>query len=199
LLVNGLVLGFSIAAPVGPIGILCIRRTLSNGRLSGFISGMGAATADAVYGFIAAFGLTFISNLLIANNDLLSLIGGLFLLYLGIKTLLSRPASEAAKVETRGRGLVGMYLSTLFLTLTNPMTILSFLAIFAGAGIASASSDYLSAGVIVLGVFGGSAAWWLLLSLGVSLFRSRFDGRVMLWVNRLSGVLIIAFALWVLF
>lgn len=160
---------------------------------------MGAATADAVYGFIAAFGLTFISNLLIANNNLLSLIGGLFLLYLGVKTLLSRPASEAAQVETHRRGLIGMYLSTFFLTLTNPMTVLSFLAIFAGAGVASASSDYLSAGVIVLGVFTGSAAWWMVLSIGVSLFRSRFDSRVMLWVNRLSGILIIGFALWVLF
>jgi threonine/homoserine/homoserine lactone efflux protein len=157
---------------------------------------MGAATADAIYGFIAAFGLTFLSNLLISTQDILSIIGGLFLLYLGMKTLFSRPAEEAAAVENYRGGLMGMYLSTLFLTLTNPMTILSFLAIFAGAGIAG-SSD-LSALLIVIGVFSGSAAWWLLLSGGVSLLRHRFDSRVMLWVNRLSGVIILLFAVRVL-
>ncbi|HEX2620980.1 MAG TPA: LysE family translocator [Phototrophicaceae bacterium] len=198
LLVKGLILGFSIAAPVGPIGVLCIRRTLANGRLAGFASGMGAATADATYGFIAAFGLTFLSDLLISQQTLLRIVGGLFLLYLGIKTLLSIPAEDAAKVETTRSGLPGMYLSTFGLTLTNPMTILSFLAIFAGAGIASTAGDYGSAALLVLGVFMGSAAWWLLLSGGVSLLRQRFNTRVMLWVNRLSGVIILLFALRIL-
>lgn len=160
---------------------------------------MGAATADAFYGFIAAFGLTFLSDLLIQQQTLLRIIGGVFLLYLGVKTLLSRPAEEAAKVESSGRGLLGMYLSILGLTLTNPMTILSFVAIFAGAGIASTASDYGSAALIVVGVFIGSAAWWLLLSGGVSLLRHRFNAQMMLWVNRLSGVIILAFALKILF
>lgn len=160
---------------------------------------MGAATADAFYGFIVAFGLTFLSNLMISSRDLLNLVGGLFLLYLGIKTLFSRPATEAANVDSGRRGLIGMYLSTLFLTITNPVTILSFLAIFAGAGIASVGEDYVSAGVIVLGVFGGSALWWLTLSSAVSFFRSRFNEHVMRWVNRLSGLVMIGFALWVLF
>jgi threonine/homoserine/homoserine lactone efflux protein len=159
---------------------------------------MGAATADATYGFIAAFGLTFLSDLLISQQTLLRIVGGLFLLYLGIKTLLSIPAEDAAKVETTRSGLPGMYLSTFGLTLTNPMTILSFLAIFAGAGIASTAGDYGSAALLVLGVFMGSAAWWLLLSGGVSLLRQRFNTRVMLWVNRLSGVIILLFALRIL-
>jgi threonine/homoserine/homoserine lactone efflux protein len=145
---------------------------------------------------IAALGLTVISELLIAQRDILSLVGGLFLLYLGIKTLMSRPADEAAKPTRTANGLLGAYGSTLALTLTNPMTILSFTAIFAGAGAISTESG--SALMMVIGVFLGSAAWWLLLSGGVSLLRNRFDHRLTLWVNRLSGVVIVVFALLVL-
>jgi threonine/homoserine/homoserine lactone efflux protein len=144
-----------------------------------------------LYGCVAAFGLTFISDLLISQQIWLKLIGGAFLLYLGIKTLLARPAQEAA--SAKGTGLAGAYTSTLFLTLTNPMTILSFVAIFAGLGIASTGADYASAALLVLGVFLGSALWWLLLSGGVSLFRARFDARAMTWVNRISGAVILFF------
>jgi len=129
---SGLAIGFSIAAPVGPIGVLCVRRTLVEGRTSGFVSGLGAASADAIYGSIAAFGLTLISNFLITQQVWLRLIGGLFLCCLGLKTLLAKPAEQAA--TAKGNGLIGAYVSTFFLTLTNPMTIISFAAIFAGLG-----------------------------------------------------------------
>jgi threonine/homoserine/homoserine lactone efflux protein len=185
---KGLLIGFSIAAPVGPIGVLCIRRTLADGRASGLISGLGAATADALYGCVAGFGLVFVSDFLVSQQTWLRLIGGIFLLYLGIRTLSSQPAEQAA--QSRGSGLLAAYASTFILTLTNPMTILSFAAIFAGLGLAGASSDYLSAGILVLGVFLGSALWWLLLSGGVGLFRDRFDNRGLLWVNRVSGLVI---------
>lgn len=187
-------IGLSIAAPVGPIGVLCIRRTLAGGRLIGLVSGLGAATADAAYGFIAAFGLTFISELLIDQADLLRLVGGGFLAYLGLRTLFAPPAEEAAQAAA-GRGLPGAYASTLALTLTNPMTILAFLGIFAGLGVAEAVGDYGTAAVTVLGVFLGSALWWLALSGGVSLLRARFDARAMRWVNRLSGIIILVFAI----
>jgi threonine/homoserine/homoserine lactone efflux protein len=190
-LFRGLVIGFSIAAPVGPIGVLCIRRTLTEGRASGLVSGLGAATADAVYGSIAGFGLTLISGFLVDQQTWLRLIGGAFLCYLGIRTLLATPAEGAAPVK--GNGLVSAYASTLFLTLTNPLTILSFAAIFAGLGLASTSGNYIAAATLVLGVFLGSAAWWLLLSGGVSLLRSRFDARAMRWVNRISGGIITIF------
>jgi len=190
-LFRGLVIGFSIAAPVGPIGVLCIRRTLTEGRASGLVSGLGAATADAVYGSIAGFGLTLISGFLVDQQTWLRLIGGAFLCSLGIRTLLATPAEGA--VAIKGNGLVGAYASTLFLTLTNPLTILSFAAIFAGLGLASTSGNYISAATLVLGVFVGSAAWWLLLSGGVSLLRSRFDARAMRWVNRISGGIITIF------
>ena len=190
---RGLIIGFSIAAPVGPIGVLCIRRTLAEGRASGLVSGLGAATADAIYGCITGFGLTFISSIFISQQVWLRLVGGVFLCCLGLKTFLARPVEQAASAE--GNGLVGAYTSTFFLTLTNPMTILSFAAIFAGLGVASASGNYLSAGVLVLGVFVGSALWWLILSGGVSLFRARFSPQQLRWVNRVSGIIIMVFGL----
>ena len=195
-LLKGLFIGFSIAAPVGPIGLLCIRRTLAEGRTSGLVSGLGAATADAIYGCIAGFGLTFISTLLISQQVWFRVVGGLFLLYLGLKTFLSGPAGKMASAKVNG--LMGTYASTFFLTLTNPMTILSFAAIFAGLGVASTSGNYLSAGVLVLGVFSGSALWWLLLSSGVALFQAKFNLRELKWVNRISGILIMLFSLYVL-
>lgn len=190
-LVRGLLIGLSIAAPVGPIGVLCIRRTLAAGRLTGFVSGLGAATADAFYGSVAGFGLTAISSLLIEQRFWLRLLGGLFLCYLGIRTLLARPAEQAASASSTS--LAGAYASTLALTITNPTTILSFVAIFAGLGIASTGGNYLASGVLVLGVFLGSACWWFLLSSGISLFRAKVGTRQLRWVNRLSGGIILAF------
>jgi threonine/homoserine/homoserine lactone efflux protein len=195
-LLIGLFIGLSIAAPVGPIGVLCIRRTLTEGRIIGLVSGLGAATADALYGSIAGFGLTFISNILVSYQMWLRLIGGLFLCYLGIKTLLSKP-TEIINITT-GNGLFAAYGSTLILTLTNPTTIISFLAIFSGLGLIGTSKNYLSAGILVVGVFLGSALWWLILSSGVSLFREKFDNRGMLWVNRISGAIITCFGLFAL-
>jgi threonine/homoserine/homoserine lactone efflux protein len=194
LLLKGLVIGFLIAAPVGPIGVLCIRRTLADGRIAGLASGLGAATADALYGMVAGFGLTFVSAFLVRQEGWLRLIGGAFLLYLGVRTLLSRPAEHPAAVSSTG--VARAYASTFLLTVTNPATILSFVAVFAGLGLGAATtqgSRYLGAALLVLGVFLGSALWWLLLSGGVSLLRSRFDARAMSWVNRLSGLVIGAF------
>jgi len=189
-------IGFAIAAPVGPIGLLCIRRTLTDGRTAGLVSGLGAATADTIYGFIAGFGLTFISNLIISQQVWFRAVGGLFLFYLGVKTFLARPAEQPAAVK--GNGLMSAYASTFFLTLTNPMTILSFAAIFAGVGITSTRGNYISAGVLVLGVFIGSALWWVLLSEGIAFLQTKFNFREMKWINRVSGLLIILFGLYIL-
>jgi len=195
---RGLLIGLSIAAPVGPIGVLCIRRTLAEGRAAGLVSGLGAATADALYGLVAAFGLTFISGFLIDQQTWLRLAGGLFLLCLGCKTLLAKPAGPARPAPAGGRGLLAAYTSTLFLTLTNPITILFFVGVFAGLG-AGASSSYASAAILVAGVFAGSALWWLTLSGLASLFRNRFSARALRWVNRLSGLVILGFGLAALF
>jgi len=196
-LLQGFVIGFSIAAPVGPIGVLCIRRTLAKGRAYGFTSGLGAATADAIYGCIAGFGLTLISELLIAQQVWLRLIGGVFLCYLGLKTLLSKPAKQPASVK--GRGLMGDYMSMFLLTATNPVTILSFAAIFAGLGLGSGGGNYVSATLLVLGVFTGSTLWWFLLSAVVSIFRTRFSLEWLRWLNIISGLIITGFGLFALF
>lgn len=201
LLVRGLVLGFSIAAPVGPIGILCIRRTLVESRAAGFVSGLGAATADALYGCVAAFGLTIVSSMLLRGKTWLAWGGGLFLLYLGWKTLMSRPPAleadgAAANGDTsRPVSLWSAWGSTFLLTITNPMTILSFAAVFAGLGLGSLAKGPASAVALVTGVFAGSAAWWFTLSGTVSLFRHRFSGSGLLWVNRASGSVLLAFGL----
>jgi threonine/homoserine/homoserine lactone efflux protein len=188
---KGLLIGFSIAAPVGPIGVLCIRRTVAYGRRSGLVSGLGAATADALYGCVAAFGLTIISHFLIHQQFWLRFVGGSFLFYLGIRTFLSRPGGAPPPV--RRLDLAGDYISTFFLTLTNPLTILSFAAVFAGLGLGESGGDYSSGGVMVLGVFLGSASWWWILSFGVGAFRDCFNLRGLRWVNRISGLIILGF------
>lgn len=190
LLLKGLILGFSIAAPVGPIGVLTIRRTLAGGFACGLASGVGTAVADALYGLIAAFGLTAVTSLLVDLQPYLRLGGGLFLCYLGWAAFRAEPASVAA--SARGESLWAASASAFALTLTNPMTILSFAAVFAGLGLAG-DAGYSGAAVTVLGVFTGSLLWWLMLSGGVTLLRARFDHRRLRTVNRLSGLVIFAF------
>jgi threonine/homoserine/homoserine lactone efflux protein len=189
---KGLIIGFSIAAPVGPIGVLCIRRTLAQGRAIGLVSGLGAASADAFYGCIAGFGLTAISSFLVDQQDWFRLIGGAFLCYLGIRTLLAHPTEQSAEVSSKN-GLPAAYASTLALTLTNPATILAFAAIFTSLG--AADEGYGAALILVVGVFSGSALWWLILSGGVSLLRRSFTPRRLRWVNWISGAILLGFGL----
>ena len=169
------------------------RRTLAEGRLAGLATGLGAATADAVYGAIAGFGVTAIAGLLLRQQGLIRLLGGLFLCYLGVRTFLAAPAERAATLARRT--LLRSYGSALALTLTNPLTILSFAAIFAGLGAGTTGGSYGAAALLVLGVLLGSALWWLILSGLVSLFRTRLTPAILRWINRLSGVILLAFGL----
>jgi threonine/homoserine/homoserine lactone efflux protein len=190
--VSGILLGFSIAAPVGPIGALCIQRSLNGGLAAGLATGLGAATADALYGLIAAFGLTVITGVLTAHTGLLGLAGGLFLCYLGIATFRKKPPAPHA--ETAPVGSLGKaYLSTLFLTLTNPMTILAFTLIFSGLEITRTLPNNTAAAIMVGGVFLGSGLWWILLSGGVSLIRQKFTPTHFQWVNKIAGTVITGF------
>ncbi len=191
--VRGFLIGLSIAAVVGPMSILCIQRTLSRGHLYGMLSGLGVATADAVYGSVAAFGLTVITSVLFRQQGWLRLIGGLFLVYLGIKTALSKPAERAAAAQANN--FVEAFVSTFLLTLTNPLTILSFAAIFAGLGVGGAEKSYIAAALAICGVFMGSALWWGLLTSSVSLLRQKFTSLWLLCVNRISGALITLFGI----
>jgi threonine/homoserine/homoserine lactone efflux protein len=185
---KGLVLGFSIAAPVGPIGLLCIRRSLSNGRLAGLATGLGAATADACYGAVAGFGLTRVTSFMVGERTWLTLLGGLFLCWLGVRIMRTHPDMSAARQNDSWAH--GAYLSALIITLTNPLTILAFVGAFAGLGLAVAR-DYLAATVLVVGVFVGSGIWWLLLSGFAARMRDRFDPRWLQRVNWASGALLI--------
>lgn len=240
LFLRSLAIGFSIAAPVGPIGILCIRRSLTAGWLVGLFTGLGAATADAIYGSITGFGLTMISDFLLHQAIGLKLLGGIFLCYLGLKTGLSHPATpppallnprepqearasiddaiapaagsqqsilqrsalQRSALQRSGdwsgtQGiwrLASAYGSTLVLTLTNPATIMAFVAIFAGLGLVT-TADRASAIVLVSGVFCGSALWWLSLSSGVTLLRGWFTPNRFIWLNRISGLILLAFGI----
>jgi threonine/homoserine/homoserine lactone efflux protein len=190
-LVRGAALGFSIAAPVGPIGVLCIRRTLAGGRDAGVLSGLGAATADAIYAAVAAFGLTCISSALTKHQLWLRAVGGLFLLYLGARIFIAKPPPEA-RVD-REDGLLGAYLSTLFLTLTNPVTVLFFAAVFSGLALVADQGGYARAALLVLGVFLGSGCWWVILAAVVGASRSRFSLAGLRWANRVAGMVILGF------
>lgn len=193
---KGLLVGFLIAMPVGPIGILCIQRTLHKGKLHGMVSGLGAATADAIYGFIAAFGLTFISNFLVKEQPWLRLVGGIFLCYMGARVLLSK--SEKRATPEDGASYVSDYVSAFILTFTNPTTFLAFAAAFAGLGLVSLIEHHIAALLLVAGVFVGSGLWWLILSGITATFLGKLLYTRPAWLNKVSGIIIIAFGLFVL-
>ena len=189
--IRGLILGFAIAAAVGPISLLTIRRTITDGPRIGLASGLGVATADATYGAVAAFGLTAVSDVLVAQARPLGLLGGAFLVYLGARTMLSPCPRAEEPARASSRGLASAYLSILGLTLANPMTILSFAAIFVGLGLIR--GDTATAALLVAGVFLGSLGWWLVLVSAVAALRSRITPPILRWVTIASGVLIVTF------
>ena len=185
---KGIAIGFIMAIPIGPIGIMCIRKTLTEGRLSGLIIGLGAATADLFYGCVAAFGLTVISDTLTDQRIWIRIAGGALLFFLGVKTFRAHPKDP--KFKTTGSGRLRSYLTVVFLTLTNPLTIFAFIAVFAAFGLGDGLS-FFSAAILVAGVFIGSCLWFLLLSSGTILFRKKLDLVGLKWVNKIAGILII--------
>jgi len=187
---KGLAVGFSIAAPVGPIGLLCIRRTLSGSWRLGLATGMGAATADMVYGLVAAVGLTAVTEVLVGARQPLQFAGGAALILLGLMLLRGEAAREST--DASSTGLAAAYATTFLLTLANPATILSFAAVMAGLGAMTATGQTV---VLVAGVFVGSALWWLALCTAVNLVRHRLPEMVLVWINRASGAAIMLFGI----
>jgi threonine/homoserine/homoserine lactone efflux protein len=190
-----MIVGFSIAAPVGAIGFLCIQQTLQGGIALGIATGLGAATADTVYGIIVALGLGVMQTILLAYKKPLSIIGGLFLCYLGIKKFFSAPPKKMQLVASAD--LLKAFVSTFFLTLTNPATILDFMALFTGLTIDT--SGHLDSMKFVAGVFLGSAAWWLFLSTSVGIFRHKISHQLLRVINYVAGAVIFGFGLWCLY
>jgi threonine/homoserine/homoserine lactone efflux protein len=187
---RGLIIGFTIAAAVGPITLLVVRRTIDHGGTYGFASGLGVATADATYGAIAAFGLTAVTSLLVSNHTLLGLIGGAVIVGLGIRIALSRPTGPALDAERPG--LAGAFASIYALTMTNPLTIVLYAGVFAGIGLVAGSS-FVDAAVLTLAVWAGSTLWWVLLCSIVAWLRGRVSAAALLWVNRVSGAALVLF------
>ena len=188
--IRGLVIGFTIAAAVGPITLLVVRRTIDHGGIYGFASGLGVATADATYGAIAAFGLTAITSLLVSNHALLGLVGGVVIVFLGIRIARSRPTGPATDGERPG--LAGAFASIYALTMTNPLTIVLYAGVFAGIGLA-AGAGFLDAAVLTLAVWAGSTLWWVVLCSVVAWLRGRVSPTALLWVNRVSGAALVVF------
>ena len=189
LLLKGLIVGFCLAAPVGPIAALCVQRTISKRLVSGLVSGLGAAVADAVYGAVAAFGATMISEFLISERSWMQRIGGVILIFMGLRLFLAKPVEE--KQEVDGKGLMGDFLSTLFLTLTNPMTFVAFAAVFTTMGIGAVRGHPILTTELVGGVLLGSALWWLILCGGAHALRKHCDYRKLTVINKGTGVFVI--------
>jgi threonine/homoserine/homoserine lactone efflux protein len=189
--VEGLMLGFAIAAPVGPIGVLCIRRTLHYGRLSGIYSGLGAASADMFYGLLAFLGINLLSDFLLSWQYWLRIGGGIFLIFWGIRIFLAKPRDQAKPVTHAT--YVKDFLSTFLLTLSNPLTIFAFLAIFAGLGVVKNVTN--RGGWLILGIFLGSCLWWFILCEAVAFIRKKANPNFMTWLSRIAGLVIIGFGI----
>lgn len=199
LILNGVLIGIVVAAPIGPVNLICIRRTLAYGRTNGFVSGLGAAIGDAIFAAVAAFGLTAAASLLMMFGDWLQAVGGVFLIALGIHTYLNKPAdNEAVNAKTSGK-LAAAVLATFVLTITNPATMLGFVAIFGGVGgLVTTEPSMLTAGLLVIAVFLGSSLWWLGVTMTVGLLRDRMTDQTLVLINRVSGGLIISFGIFIL-
>ena|SRR2546428_155083 len=196
LLLEGMIIGFIVAVPVGPLGLLCINRALSLGPLLGLFSGLGVASADALAAGIAALGISLVSTFLSDHQIFIRFVGGLFLCYLGFKIYRTTPSRQPPPANVNGH--FGAYATTFLLTFSNPVTIVSFLAIYAGWGVESLSGHYFAAAILALGVLIGSALWWIALFVGLTVFRHKFSLEVVGLIHRVSGALIAGFGFIVL-
>ena len=189
--IKGVIAGLVACAPVGPIGLLCVRRTLIYGRLAGLVSVLGASTADGLYCLIAGLGVTYIATLLKNEQTMFTLLGGSILVALGLKLFFTPPAQKTPEVSENG--LLHAYVSSFIVMLANPMLIFVFSAAFTALGVHGWKADYLSTATLVAGVFIGSALWAPILVLAVSLFRPQFGPRQQMTLNRVSGLIILGF------
>lgn len=204
LISTGIVIGLIVAAPIGPVNLICIRRTLAYGPINGFFSGLGAALGDGIFAIVTAFGLTAISQLIEGFSTPLRLLGGLMLLGFGIHIFRSdvsllRDAEGASPRENGNSSLVRTIASTLALTITNPATLFGFTALFAGLGsLAGGRATFLDAALMVLGVITGSTIWWFALTTFVGIFHKHIDTGVMRNINHFFGIAVTGFGLIVL-
>ncbi|MDA3892930.1 MAG: LysE family transporter [Salinivirgaceae bacterium] len=194
---KGLLVGIIVSAPMGPIGVLCVQKTVNKGLALGFLSGLGAATADTFYAVLAAFGVTFITNFLSKNQMAFQVIGILVLLFLGFRMIFNNPIKQYRyyRSSSKKRGAIRDYISVFFLTISNPLTIIFFGAAFTMLGLLSDSDSVRHNLFLVAGIFSGASLWWFILTYVVNIFRKRFRLRNIFMLNRISGIIIIVLSI----
>ena len=197
--VKGLIIGFALAAPVGPIAALCVQRTMNRGLRAGLVSGLGSATADLIYGTAAAFGASFIHDFFIEHGDWLQRVGGAILVLLGVRLFLTRPRREDPAIPGKGTRHFGDFISTFLLTFTNPMTFFAFTAIFATMGLGVSRKESILTAELIAGLSAGALLWWTVLVLFVHAFRHRFTYEKLVWVNRATGIFVVGVGVLYLF
>lgn len=196
--IKGIILGFSASLPLGPIGLICIQKTLNKGRWAGIVSGSGAALSDTFFAIIAAFGISFISDFIEQQQFILRIIGSAILILLGLRIFLTNPAIQIRKQKLKKNNLFADFISIFFLTLSNPVTVFVFGAVFASSGLIKVQNSFFDLVLIVVGVFVGAMLWWLILVNFVNLFRSKFRLKRLWWINKITGAVIVLFGLFVL-
>lgn len=192
-LIKGLIVGFLASIPLGPVGVLCIQRTINKGRISGLFSGMGAATVDGLFALVAALGLTYIINFIEEQQFYIQLIGGGVLIFLGAKIFYTNPINQIRRQRKKKNKLIEDYFSVLFLTLSNPLAVFLFVAAFAGIGMVTSHDSATKSFMIIAGVFLGAMVWWGMLTALIDLFRKKFRLKQLWWINKIAGLLIIVF------
>ncbi len=194
LLWKGIIIGLSASIPLGPIGVLCIQRTLNKGRKSGFISGLGAAAADGFYAIVAGFSVSIVIDYLTEYQLILRIIGSIVLFFLGYKLITTNPAVQLRnQLKKKRKGLFGDFISIFALTISNPITVFVFAAVFAGFHVLDPDTPKHSVLILIFGILLGASTWWFTLSSVVSIFKDKFRLRRLLLINRIAGVLVIAF------
>lgn len=186
--------GFILAVPIGPVNLICINRTLSEGRKSGLVVGLGAAAADAVYGYAAAAGLNVITEFVLQYEAAFRWGGGLFISYLGWKTFTSRPQQQTL-TKNNPQDFYALFSAIFFLTLANPITVFTYIATFSSFDITRLISSFTQASLAALGVFLGSSFWWLVLTSIICLFQDKVTPQVLANVNKFAGIIIILIGL----
>lgn len=192
-IIKGLIVGFLASVPLGPVGVLCIQRTINKGRISGIFSGMGAATVDAFFALVAALGLTYIINFIEEQHFYIQLIGGAVLIFLGAKIFYTNPIQQIRRHRKKKNKLIEDYFSVLFLTLSNPLAVFLFVAAFAGFGIVTSHGHSIKSYMVIGGVFLGAMIWWFILTFFIDLFRKKFRLKQLWWINKIAGLLIVVF------
>jgi threonine/homoserine/homoserine lactone efflux protein len=192
-LIKGLIVGFLASIPLGPVGVLSIQRTINKGRISGIMSGMGAATVDTFFALVAALGLTYIINFIEEQQFFIQLIGGGVLMLLGTRIFRTNPIKQIRRHRKQKNKLIEDYFSVVFLTLSNPLAVFLFIAAFAGIGIVTSNDSSFKSSLIILGVFLGAMLWWATLTFLIDLFRKKFRLKQLWWINKIAGIVIIVF------